>query len=323
MNAAYRKILAEHARMYEALAENADAVVGRKGMATSLPSKPFYNMNPFTPGGYSSFFTWAQAVCNTTGIPANFAEICANPAMLGKNELRMFSDDEIRRQLAVGAVLTAPAAAELCRRGYEKYIGVGVELSPRRLGRERISADPINAELAGKFMGSGNSGFARLKPKSPKTRVLAEYVMGGFSDEASVVAPSATYFENELGGKVAVFGSEPTHGRFMEYMRYPRKDFLLKVFNAVAPFSFWYPYDAEVFVQTGTQRDGSEFVCVYNFGWDPLDEIELGFSREPKSVKILGADGEFADAKFAVSGGVLKVKRKLEPMYPVFLKIGF
>ncbi|MBQ6534373.1 MAG: hypothetical protein IJI37_04320, partial [Opitutales bacterium] len=323
MNAAYRKILAEHAKMYEALAENADAVVGAKGLATPLPSKPFYNMNPFTPGGYASFTTWAQTVCNTTGIPANFAKIGAAPAMFGRGLLRMFTDEEIRRQLAIGMVLTGPAAAELCKRGYGKYLGVDAALCEKPSGLEKISADPINAELAGKFMSAGVSGFARLKPNSPKTRVLAEFMRGKAAKDQTALSPSATYFENELGGKIAVFGSEQTLDHFMFYMRYPRKDFFLKIFNAVSPFSFWYPHDAEVFVQTGTQKDGREFVCVYNFGWDPLEEIELGFSREPKSVKILGADGKFADAKFAVSGGVLKVKRKLEPMYPVFLKIGF
>ena len=74
---------------------------------------------------------------------------------------------------------------------------------------------------------------------------------------------------------------------------------------------------------SATLADGGVFAGVYNFGWDALDEIELAFARQPKTVEILGLDGKLKPAKFRVENGVLKIARRLEPMYPVFIKAGF
>ena len=84
-----------------------------------------------------------------------------------------------------------------------------------------------------------------------------------------------------------------------------------------------YPYDAEMYVKSATLNDGSEFVGLFNFGFDPLENIELATIQTPKSVKILQKNGEWKEVAFTFDNKILTIPTKLEPMYPAMLRIDF
>ena len=329
-NEAYRKILSEHADFYEALAEVSKNIVSRKGVATLIPEKPYYNMNPFDSRGYGSITPWAQTFCCVLGIPTNFEYLGKNAGFLNADELKLFSNEDIKKQLARGLVLDAGAAVELCKRGFAKYIGVDATFYKEHIiNAEIISNDSLNGNLKDKIMVIG-SNLANLKPNSPKTRVLSNFVSKKFSQDDrknfKVISPASTLFENELGGKVFVVGSYIVYTGWNSYTRYPRKEFMLNVFNYIDEFAYWYPYDAEMYVKSGTLKDGSEVVGLFNFGWDPREVIELGFSKEPKEVKILNLKGKWEKVEFEVKKdkkgkAILEIKKRLEPMYPLFFNL--
>lgn len=325
-NEAYRKILAEHADFYESIAREVANVKHHSGFATPISKTPLFNFNPFRPAGAITAVPWAQTLCCVSGLPTNFAFIGDNPAMINKTDVGFFSDAEILVQLKRGMALDGGAAAELCRRGFGKYLGVEVSpLSATQVDREVVSPDPINGGLRGKAM-VPSSNFVRLTPTSQKTRVLADFVKKPFAqDDKSrfqTVSPSATLFENEFGAKVLVFASDINGGGWGTYMRYPRKAFILGAFAEVEPFRIWYPFDAEMFVYSGTLEDGGELMGLFNFGWDVLDKIELAYSVKPASVKIMTQKGGWESVPFSAKDGLLTVNRKIEPMYPIVLKIG-
>ena len=326
-NEAFRKILSEHADFYEALAEVSKDIVSCKGVSTLIPEKPYYNMNPFDYRGYASITPWAQTFCCVLGIPTNFEYLGKNAGFLNASELKLFSDADIKKQLARGAVLDSGAAVELCKRGFAKYIGVDATFfKAHSINGEIISDDSLNGELKYKRMVIGTT-LANLKPNSPKTRVLSNFISKKFTQDdcknLKVISPASTLFENELGGKVFVVGSYIGGSHWNTYTRYPRKAFMLNVLNYIDAFAYWYPYDAEMYVKSGTLKDGSEVLGLFNFGWDPLEEIELGFSKEPKSVKMLNLKGEWENIEFKVEKDkqILIIKKRLEPMYPLFFKL--
>ena len=326
---AFRKILSEHADYYEAIYKTYTQIKKYSGFSTLIPDKPFRNLNPFNFDGYSSFAgaTWAQSLCCVMGIPTNFVRVGKNAGMFGGEELIMFSDDEIKRQLARGVAVDGLSARILIARGFGKYLGVDVANADlRKINFEIISDDSLNGQLAGKTM-VGAQGIVKLIPTSHKTRVLANFVHVPFGQDdiknAKIISPSCTIFENELGGKVIVCASNIGGGGWGSYSRYPRKDFFLNVFNSVEPYKVWYPYDAEMYVKSATLNDGSEFVGLFNFGFDPLENIELATIQTPKSVKILQKNGEWKEVAFTFDNKILTIPTKLEPMYPAMLRIDF
>ena len=326
-NEAYRKILSEHADFYEALADVSKNIVARKGVSTLIPEKPYYNMNPFDANSYATIVSWAQTFCCVMGVPTNFEYVGKNAGFFNASDLKLFSNEDIKKQLARGLVLDASAAVELCKRGFAKYIGVDASFYKTHIiNAEIISNDSLNGELKDKIMVIGNN-LANLIPNSPKTRVLSNFVSKKFSQDNrsnfKIISPASTFFENELGGKVFVVGSTIGDTRLNTYTRYPRKAFMLNVFNHIDTFAYWYPYDAEMYVKSGTLKDGSEVVGLFNFGWDPLDVIELGFSKEPKEILMLNIKGQWEKVEFLVKKNkkVLAIKKRLEPMYPMFFKL--
>jgi len=323
-NEAFRKILAEHSDFYESIAEEVKNVKSCKGFATLIPEKPYYNMNPFNGIGYVADNTWAQKLCCVAGIPVNFAYVGNNAGYISISELKYFSDAEIKKQLACGIAIDGATAVELCKRGYAKLIGVDAEFyKEHRINAEMITQDSINGNLAGKLL-VGTQGLVKLTPNSTKTRTLSNFMSKKFGqDDKSnfeLISPASTYFENELGGKVLVYGYRIGGDHLNSFSRYPRKEFFLNAFNYIDPFRIWYPYDAEMYVKSHTLKDNSELVGLFNFGYDPLETVELAFTEKPKSLKILTKQGKWEDLNFDVNGNILSISKRLEPMYPMILK---
>ena len=326
---AFRKILAQHADFYEAIHKTQKQIKNYSGFSTLIPEKAYRNLNPFDNIGYSRYAggTWAQRLCCVMGIPTNFVRVGETAGMFGGEELRMFSNEEIKKQLSRAVVLDILSARILIARGFGKYLGVDVaNADTRKINFEIISDDALNGNLAGKKM-VGAQGIAKLTPTSLKTRVLANFVHIPFGQDdiknAKIISPSCTIFENELGGKVIVCASDIGGGGWGTYTRYPRKEFFLNIFNSIEPYKVWYPYDAEMYVKSATLNDGSEFVGLFNFGFDPLDNIELATLQVPKSVKMLNKKGKWENVKFSVNNKILTIPTKLEPMYPAMLRINF
>ncbi len=328
-NEAYRKILAEHADFYETLAGEIKNVVSSRGFAVLIPETQPNNFNPFISGVYGSIKTWAQNYLVNSGLPVNFEYVGKNAGLINSSDLRLFSDAEIKKQLAKAVALDSGAAVELCKRGFGKYLGVNASFyGTHDINAEIITDDPINGSIKGKLFNGTNGELAKLELTSSKTRVLSNFACKKFSqdDKANfkISTPACTIFENELGGKVIVYASKVGGlDGWNTYTRYPRKTFILQALNSVSPFRIWYPYDAEMYVKSLTQKDGSELVGLFNFGWDPLEQIELAFSEKPKSVDILQKNGKWQKVDFSTEGNLLKIKQKLEPMYPVVLKLNF
>ncbi len=328
-NEAYRKILAEHADFYETLAGEIKNVVSSRGFAVLIPETQPNNFNPFVSGVYAGIKTWAQNYLVNSGLPVNFEYVGKNAGLINASDLRLFSDAEIKKQLARGVALDSGAAVELCKRGFGKYLGVDASFyGAHNINTEIISDDPINGDLKGKVLSGTSVNLAKLVPTSPKTRVLSNFASKKFAQDKRanfrIVSPACTIFENEFGGKVIVYASKVGGlDGWNTYTRYPRKAFILQALNSVSPFRIWYPYDAEMYVKSLTQKDSSELVGLFNFGWDPLENIELAFSEKPKSVEILQKNGKWQKAKFSAEKNILNISKKLEPMYPVVMKLKF
>ncbi len=327
-NEAYRKILAEHAGFYATLARETDKAMPTNELSTPVPA-PRSVMNPFSPFPYFGAQSWANTFLWNTGFPVNFARAGTSPAFLSAQDVRLLSDAELTAVLKRGAVLDSGAAVALTKRGFAKYIGVEASFFPavNTVCAEFVSGDAFNGNLAGKRLVGGGQ-FALLKSVSESVRVLANFAFLKFGQDnaknAEILSPSCTLFENEFGARVAVVASQPDTG-FQWFKRYPRKELLARVFDAVAPFALRYTGDAKVYVQAAALSDGTELAAIHNFGFDVLPTLALKMRTQPKKILALARDGGWRRVDFkaeASDGGTFAVElqRKLEPMRPLVLK---
>ena len=327
-NEAYRKILAEHAGFYATLARETDNAKPKNELSTPVPV-PRSVMNPFAPFPYFGAQSWANTFLWNTGFPVNFARAGTSPAFLSAQDARLLSDAELTAVLKRGAALDSGAAVALTKRGFAKYIGVEASFYPpvNAVCAEFVSDDAFNGDLAGKRL-SGGSQFALLKPVSKSVRVLANFAFMKFAQDdaknAEILSPSCTLFENEFGARVAVVASQPDTG-LQTFKRYPRKELLARVFDAVAPFGMRYAGDAKVYVQSAALSDGTELAAIHNFGFDALPTFSLKMRSRPNKILSLARDGGWRRVDFkaeASDGGTfaVEIQRKLEPMRPLVLK---
>jgi hypothetical protein len=149
-------------------------------------------------------YGWLQPL-NAMGFAATFEE--EDVVALSGQAVRCLPEDKIRQLLSRGLLCDLSAAQTLQDLGYGKYLGVEV----RRI--MPIYAEPLAAEhlTHPDFGGSGQRYFS-LAPH-PKTMTVGEVALQPGAIELSRIIdpdlkrlyPGMSLFENELGGRVAVY----------------------------------------------------------------------------------------------------------------------
>ncbi len=169
---------------------------------------PFYNM--LTPENPDPFF--AECI-GRFGIP--FATGEASVAFLDARQAKYEDREALMRYLSGGLFLDGEAAKILCERGFGKYLGVNVgedvlEGRPSLrydLGALEVITDAFAIEGEGKEMWAahaycpkGNGKWMEITAREPAAQIVTE----GVDFRGNALFPTMTYFENELGGRVAV-----------------------------------------------------------------------------------------------------------------------
>ena len=141
-----------------------------------------------------------------------------------------YADHEtLTRYLSGGLILDGDAAKALCDRGYGEYLGISVGddvLKSRPslqcdLGALEIISDSYLEKGEGKetwcahaYCPHGNGRWMEITVKDPKTEIVSE----GVDFRGNPIAPTMTYFENALGGKVLAMsltvGSNPSQALY-------------------------------------------------------------------------------------------------------------
>ena len=177
-------------------------------VGVELPFDPFYNS--IEQGPSDPFFT---ECLGRFGIP--FATTEASVAFLDARQEKYFDHETLLHYLSKGVFLDGEAAKLLCERGYGKYLGVTVGEDVRMrlpslvydLGALEVIRDGYKAEGEGKEMWcahaycpNGNGSWMQITLTDPRTEVITE----GIDFRGKPIAPTMTYFENELGGRICV-----------------------------------------------------------------------------------------------------------------------
>lgn len=207
-------------------------------------------------------------------------------------EAEMMSDEEIRTLLAGALLVDSTCAKALTRRGFERYLGVRATDG----GEDFYFSEEVDGESGLRVGMMWEKNHALLEPLSDDVQVAARFVWGrGRGESYEAVAPSMTFFRNELGGRVVVMGWSPSMP-YYKMLRPQRRATLLRALDFLEGGVFEMGVDAgrHVLVRHGVMKDGLELLALVNLSNDALESIPVRLVRDPVSVERLLPCGEWS-----------------------------
>ncbi len=317
---AYRRILLKHRGFYEELYRQVRSMTAEGIAAVALPQSPYFNGIPGRDSGVETLSTWG-ALLGRMGIPANFVKQARGPVMMQGGEVAQFSDAELQRFLKQGMLLDGKAACAMCRRGFERDLGVHAEpLAGVRVSQEHWLAENL-------ILPAG-AAYCRLAPLDSKVNVEANLVHLPWSGSNGgvILGPAITSYENRLGGRVVVFAGTPEVDNgfaAFSFLNETRKRQLIARMEFInrGPLSFYYPGDAELYLKTGKTADGAFLAAIFNLGLDLLETLPLRTAFQVESVELLTPDGGWQKTRFTREKDSVDILAPLPPMDPAVFRL--
>ena len=207
------------------------------------------------------------------GVPAAYRREGAKVVILRAGNIREFSRSELESLLSSAVLVDGPGLQLLEELGLSRLTGWRVRGSKEKDTIERLTADPLNGSFAGWHRDCRPSFWAEttwlLKPLSRRSRPLAEVV--DFTPAA--FGPCAGVFENERGGRVAVFGYYPWRSlrswakssQMKALCRWLSRDRLPAYVSSFHSAAVWCRRD----------RQGAPAVMVLNASLDAAEDVSL------------------------------------------------
>jgi hypothetical protein len=299
---AYREMLQHNIRRYKELRRLYPAISWDEP-ATPLPGQPVSLWNPPDINRQRYVKNWATEVCGRLGIPCRVAagdRAVARTIMLTGPEVAFFTDAELKSFLSRNLLLDGPAAEQLCQRGFAESLGI---YASRR--GERVS----------------------LSVRSPRVQTISKGKPspGDLTPVKEMTETSLALFENDLGGRVAVYAADIGSGSFLNETRREQLISVLGWLNR-APLPALVVSDVDIYARHGVvspEAGGGELLCVFNMSMDALPELRLRVgSPGIKEISCLEGDGTWRKLVWHPdTGSELIVQTLLETMQPLILRL--
>ena len=236
---------------------------------------------------------------------------------LDGNDFRM-SDDEIMQALSGHVLLSAESAKELIKRGFGKYIGVDVrDWKGKATNAEKVYID-----------GKWSLVTAQKKMKElviSDSKVIINSMVYNTVDNENYeeLFPGCTIFPNELGGRVVTFSGSPDVPydimNAFGFLNYTRKKQFISLFSQTEDFPAYCTGDEELYFKCARLCDGRLLCAVFNFGFDPIDVIEMMFEKTPRKITKLTPDGKESEISFEKSDDGYIIDSCCNTLEPVIL----
>ena len=246
-------------------------------------------------------------VLNRLGIPVTTAKA---PVTLyaGHHAFRHLSDAAITNLLSGGVMLDGAAAEALTERGFAPLMGVKAAMRDKiDFTRERTTLPDGSVEFIGSsfHQNYGLDGNAVSRLETAGAENVAEF----FS--ASKSQPSITYFENGLGGKIAVMAVNLADCKSPNIFRFEKRDLFVRLFRRIGgeravPARV---IDRGNVMLLANEGSGRLFLHAANLSCDPADSFEFGVVPPYAGGKVeilVGAEWRDADAAWDGNGVTIR-----------------
>ena len=310
---AYRRVLSKYSGFHKALAELVPSLEWQ-GCRIPLSEKRcfiFEGGEWFRSDGGEGF---ATHVLERLGIPLYFSSKEGGAVFFSGKGDKKFTDAELREMLSGNVFLAAESAVRFIERGLGEYLGVDV----RSYTGKRATGEHVF--INGKRM-APQMQIHEITPICDGVVAHSEVVHSLDGSEREYLFPGVTSYKNSLGGTAVVFSGTPItrfhYAEAFSFLNESRKAQLVSLLRELGNLPVYYEGDEEVYLRAAKTACGSLFVCLFNIGTDPIDEITLSVEKAYTGVDVLTPDGKWQSADFTQDGEHLTVRVPAVTLAPV------
>ncbi len=278
-------------------------------------------MHPLTVRNFANNSSWTKGVFPDYAIPFSIAKAGESKiTALTADELSICSEEEILKLFSGNLLLDGTAAIYLSEK-YSHLMGVTADN-----GDESFSFTLERDVKSGVVQGMmWDENFIHLTLKGATEQV--QFCQGNtrVSDEVKYISPAMTFFENELGGRVAVVGWN-TRLPFFKLWRPQQRKWILDALDFLAGDTFEMVVESEhqTLVQHGRLKDGRELLAILSLGFDTLDAIPVRMKRTPKAIEKLLPNGTWTAVDFKrTDSTTIRINDTLEICIPVVYRMQY
>jgi hypothetical protein len=168
-------------------------------------------------------------------------------------------------------------------------------------------------------------GRYHLEPQSEATRIVASFATGSQAAYATV-APALTWYQNSLGGRIAVYGISMHAPLDWVFFNRKRKTQLVETLSwlagGVSPVVV--DTDLDVLLLHGRDKtDGEQdYVCLFNLNPDTLEGVRIVLPGHRISrLERLTLRGEWTPVEFTLQGQSIRCDTDAPTMEPCLLRL--
>ncbi len=204
--------------------------------------------------------------------------------LLERDGVRLLTDAELLSCLRRGLLLDSGAAKEIEKRGFGAHLGIHVGAKVMAVAASERFTERTHADGSAVIIPSRipAGGYRDLQPTG--ATVLSNLYTPGGDSHAGF-----TYYENSLGGRVAVYAAEGDFGDGFASIH--RVAVLREIINKLAP-SLPIAHLPSYGLCALRRGNGKEAVFLANFSADAAKNISVRFAKPPRAAYAVLSDGK-------------------------------
>jgi hypothetical protein len=235
-----------------------------------------------------------------------------------------YDDAELLELLAAPLLLDGEAAYYLSERGFGEYLGVSADVSSFPCAVEVMHSMPeFNREREMVSMMIGGGRYL-LTIQDSETRVVSSFSTGS-PVAYTVVAPALTWFENRLGGRIAVYGLSLNAPLDWIFYNRKRKIQLIETLTWLThgELPVCADTDQDVFLLHGRDKNDNKraYLCLYNLNPDTIDRVRIAYPGQVTHIEKLTLKGKWKTVDFTTEDQRLQCKVNAPTMKPLILRL--
>jgi len=271
---------------------------------------------------------WGWRIFGRMGIPFTVAagdNTGPSPQALCGTAPLTYSDGQLTSLLSGPLLLDGEAAWRICERGLGPHLGVEASPSSAPCSVELMHVIPESTRQRDVASGMTGHGRYRLVPQSKHTRTVSSFATGS-AVAYRITAPGLTWYENDLGGRVAVYGVSMEAPLDWVFFNNKRKTQLLETLtwltDGLPPAVV--DTDLDVYMLHGNDKavGGREYVCLFNLNPDTIERVRVSLpGSEVTGIDKLAINGAWEPVTFTSEGHLIHCHVDAPTMEPFILRL--
>lgn len=270
---------------------------------------------------------WGWRVFGRMGIPFTITRgegPAIAPRALCRTAPLAFDEDALLGLLSGPLLLDGEAAWHLSEMGLSQHLGVTSTRKSFACVAELLHVIPESHRTRELAVSMLNGGQYWLEPTAPETRVIASFASGSRGNYRKGT-PALTWYQNALGGRIAVYGLSMQAPLDWVFYNNKRKTQLIETLTWLGQTSpVVVETDLDVFALYGKDNTNAlvTYLCLFNLNLDTVDKVTFHLPDTPvQTIEWLTPLGQWEPVAFTVGNQHLCCDISVPTMEPVILRI--